>query len=112
MSHLNKLIEDSVSDRLKEAKDKGLNYHHEYEFIIDELARIRIEKCVSYGEARYLPMDLQMQRWLCYSDVYRKFIRLEQQMKTGSTEDLLETYRDLSNYAIMALQLLSRGQPK
>jgi hypothetical protein len=100
----------NAAQRIKEAQTKGLAYHSEYEMILDALARVRIAKCVAYGEARYIPMDKDMQRWLCYSDVYRKFIRLEQQMKTGSTEDLIETYSDLANYAIMALQLLSRKQ--
>jgi len=97
-------------DRILHAASEGLKYQAEYEGTVAELAEVRLKKCIQYGEARYEidPDNWTKQNWLCYSDVYRKFIRLDQQMETGSTEDLLETYQDLANYAIMAVQLLRR----
>lgn len=83
---------------------------HELEYlaVLKELTAIRNAKVASYGPKRYEPMDEELQRWLCYSDVYRKFIRLERQMRLWDVEGLLETYKDLANYAIMAVQLLGR----
>lgn len=102
-------IMQDYEDRAEKADIAGLAYQYEYERTIAHLAEIRLNKCIQYGEARYDPaMDTTKQLWLCYSDVYRKFIRLDQQMATGTTEDLLETYQDLANYAIMAVQLLRR----
>lgn len=102
-------IQEDYEDRVEKADAAGLEYQFEYEQTIAHLAEIRLQKCIQYGEARYNPcMEDKKQMWLCYSDVYRKFIRLDQQMATGTTEDLLETYQDLANYAIMAVQLLRR----
>lgn len=103
------LLSGNTRDRIIYAAEKlGLKYHVEYELSLDELAWIRLKKCAAYGERRYEATDPEFNRWMCYSDVYRKFIRLEEQMKTGSVEDLLETYRDLANYSIMAVQILGR----
>lgn len=100
----------SAQERLDAAKLHGLKFQQEYENVIAALAEIRLLKCVQYGERRYEGVEPTLQRYLCYSDVYRKFIRLETQMKQSghSNEALLETYSDLANYAIMAVQLLSR----
>lgn len=98
-----------LQERLAQAHANGLCYQVEYEETVAWLAAVRLDKCIAYGENRYDPANsAEFNHWMCYSDVYRKFIRLEQQMKTGSTEDLVETYSDLANYAIMAVQLLER----
>lgn len=98
-----------LKERLLTAQTHGLSYQEEYEETVAWLAAVRLDKCIAYGENRYNGDNSpEFNRWMCYSDVYRKFIRLEQQMKTGSTADLVETYSDLANYAIMAVQLLER----
>ena len=101
--------QEAFEQRMEKADVAKLEHQYEYECTLDYLAEIRLQKCIQYGEARYDPtMNHVKQKWLCYSDVYRKFIRLEQQMASGTTQDLLETYSDLANYAIMAVQLLRR----
>jgi predicted metal-binding protein len=98
-----------LRERLLTARTHKLCYQVEYEETVAWLACVRIDKCISYGENRYDPANsAEFNQWMCYSDVYRKFIRLEQQMKNSSVEDLIETYSDLANYAIMAVQLLER----
>lgn len=76
--------------------------------VLAELSNLRSEKLAEYGDERYREQDPVTVRWMCYSDVYRKYVRLRQQMERVDTEGLRETYRDLANYAIMAVQELDR----
>ena len=101
-------LTEALEVRVEDATRMGIKFQLEFEHAIAALAEIRLNKCGAYGERRYEVLDPEFNRWMCYSDVYRKFIRLEQQMKTGSVDELLETYRDLANYAIMAVQILGR----
>lgn len=83
-------------------------FHDEYVAVLIQLTRIRDAKVAAYGTKRYEHHSEHFNRWMCFSDVFRKFIRLEKQTETATTEELIETYSDLANYAIMAIQLLSR----
>lgn len=101
------------AEREAVADEKGIEFQRQYENVIAQLAEVRLRKCIEYGERRYRVDDPEFNRWMCYSDVYRKFIRLEKQMADVDPQapslgivNLLETYRDLANYAIMAVQLL------
>ncbi len=90
-------------------KNLCLRYQQEYIDALQRLAAIHEEKCLAYGEGRYDErLSQQFNRWMCFSDVYRKFIRLEQLTMDEADVDLLECYTDLANYAIMAVQILSR----
>lgn len=83
---------------------------NDYDKVQDDLRNVLISKLAQYGTKRYEEQDRVFNRWMCYSDVYRKFIRLEQQVHAGTAVDLIETYSDLANYAIMAIQLLKKEQ--
>lgn len=93
---------------MKKQKAEFDPYHMEFLDVLEKVARLRLEKVRQYGTSRYEIQDLATNRWLAYSDVLRKFIRLQEQMRSGGAEDLLETYQDLASYALMAVQLLSR----
>ncbi len=89
----------------------GLTTQARYEVLLDELATIRLEKVIAYGEARYKEKSDEFNMWMCYCDVYRKFIRLESLLKVNKNnkpdpEMLRDTYMDLANYALMAVQVL------
>ncbi len=80
-----------------------------YEEILKELSEIRKQKVIAYGEDRYLETDKEFNHWMCYSDIYRKFIRLKELTKNQTEgESLLDTYRDMANYSIMAIQILEQ----
>ena len=103
------MIRTPFEVRMARAELYGIKHQKGFEMVLDAMAEVRLDKCSAYGERRYENPDLDFNRWMCYSDVYRKFIRLEQQMKFGSVSDLRETYMDLANYAAMAIQLIDQG---
>lgn len=101
--------------RLSIARQKGIKTQDEFERLIDKLASMRLEKVIQYGEDRYHEDDLEFNLWMCYSDVYRKHIRLRQLTRDAAkggevSPALIDAYRDMANYAIMALQVLERKQ--
>ena len=90
-------------------KNPDLYYQQEYVDALQKLATIHESKCLLYGESRYNEdLSQQFNRWMCLSDVYRKFIRLEQLTIDEADDSLLECYVDLANYTIMAVQILGR----
>lgn len=93
---------------------KGPPTQADYERIIDELATIRMDKVISYGEDRYKDPDPEHRLLITYSDIYRKFIRLKEQMlrrePSADGESLRDNLLDLANYALMGVQLLD--EPK
>lgn len=85
-----------------------------YEEIIDEIATIRMNKVLSYGEDRYTdePTDQEHHLFITYSDIYRKYIRIKEfftkglsVLKAKDGESLRDAFLDLANYAIMGVQL-------
>ena len=97
--------------RLVSSSGHGLITHKRYEELLDELATIRLQKVIAYGEARYKEQSCEFNMWMCYCDVYRKFIRLESLLNVSkdsapNPELLRDTYMDLANYALMAVQVL------
>ncbi len=78
--------------------------------ILHEAKMIRDKKVADYGERRYLLTSPEFDGMLCFSDIYRKFIRLENYYKFKNKllvdEKLRDTYMDLINYAVMAVQIL------
>lgn len=103
---------EKLVERLNTARDKGVRFQEEFEHTMAEIGAIRLQKVIAYSEKRYEITDPETNRWLAYSDVLRKFIRLEQLMKTGTAEELLDNYRDLASYSIMACQILGRNKIK
>lgn len=101
-------VEDELVFRLSRATDAGLKYQEEYELVLSSLAAIRLQKCLEYGESRYEEVDPLFNRWMLFSDVHRKYIRLRQQLNRADLPGLIETYQDMANYAIMAVQMLKR----
>ena len=97
--------------RMSKANEAGLKTHEHFEMLIDELATLRLEKVVQYSEARYEEPDAVFNRLMVFSDIYRKFIRLKQQLWTDrdTTPDdhkLCTDLMDLASYCLMGVQLL------
>lgn len=94
------------------AIEYNLEFQKEFEDTLDKIALIRVQKCDQYGESRYRETDAEFNRWMLFSDVHRKYIRLRQQLRHGTNAGLIETYQDLAAYAIAAVQILSREKKK
>jgi hypothetical protein len=106
-------------ERLLAAREAGLGTQWEFERLVDEAATIRLNKVKRYGEDRYSPRHSpEFNRMMSFSDIYRKYIRVENMMMAGLTEDpdtgesLRDTLIDMSNYALMAVQVLALPAPK
>ena len=69
---------------------------------------LRFDKAREYGEDRYKEENWDHALTMCYSDVYRKFIRLRTQLDNNDVDGMRETLRDLANYAIMGVQEIDR----
>lgn len=89
----------------------------DYERVLEEIATIRMQKVLSYGEDRYTtdPAEQEHHLFITYSDVYRKFIRIKEfftrglkVMKAKDGESLRDAFLDLANYGIMGVQLLDK----
>lgn len=106
--------ESKRSERLTIATENRLLTQERYEELLEELAWQRLCKVIDYGEDRYYNHGKDFDHWMCFSDVYRKFIRLQTltrravQEEEPQNESLLDTYRDIANYAIMAVQILEK----
>jgi hypothetical protein len=77
-----------------------------------ELRDMLRDKLKQYGTNRYEAHNRDFNLWMAYCDVYRKFLRLEDLTRAASTgtesavPKLIDDYKDLANYAIMAIQIL------
>lgn len=87
----------------------------EFEDILIAMACIRKVKINQYGEGRLqLHKDERFRDVvMAYSDVHRKYIRLETQIfgagrDCGTDEDLIETFTDLAVYCVQAIQIMGR----
>lgn len=88
--------------------DDVLKHHAK---ILDELAKETFTKVKQYGTDRYEEESEDVNQWMCFSDVYRKTIRLRQLTEdsvpiSGGLDKLRETYLELANYGIMAVQII------
>lgn len=97
--------------RLDEADALGIRTQLEYERLLDLIASVRLAKVATYGESRYKEDDVEFNLWTCYSDVFRKHVRLRKLTSDSAragkpSAELIDTYLDIANYALMALQLL------
>lgn len=84
--------------------------HQGYDSVIRMLRKIHRAKLNQYGIDRYKEEDKRFALLMCYSDVYRKGIRLRtltEAVMAGegvSPGVLKDAYADMANYAIMAVQ--------
>jgi hypothetical protein len=99
--------------RIATARRLGLKHQGALEKVLDEIGTVRLTKCSHYGETRYSNADHDFNRFMTFSDVHRKYIRLEQQMRArgpDALKELRETYLDLAAYAAMGVQLIDAGR--
>lgn len=104
------VLQALVEDRLKIATHHKIKYQLGFEAVLAELAMLRLEKAIEYGESRYETRDAEFDHWMLFSDVHRKYIRLRQQMRNKNIPGMIESYTDIANYAAMAVQLLKKEQ--
>lgn len=89
--------------------------------VVEEAANLMIEKVNKYGNARYKRKNFDFDSKMIYSDVNRKFIRLEnitwnfenllseKDSRKILMEDLRESYIDTLNYCVIAMQLIDKN---
>ena len=92
----------------------------QYAEVIDELYDIFAAKIDQYGTDRYEGHDDQFNYWMCFSDIYRKTLRLKRlteislfakdalKERNEARAKLIDDYKDIANYAIMAIQILEK----
>lgn len=114
MSEIDLLIV-MLKDRIKSAQDVGLKTQIEYEKVLAEAAKIRVYKVVQYGEERLEEKDADLNLWMLYCDIWRKFSRLKRMirniLKNGdpdSIKKLRSDCLDMLNYGAMGVQIIDR----
>jgi len=105
----------ALKNRLKKAKKLGIITQQQYEQILSEGADLRLSKVADYGEERYDEEDWDVQLWMTYCDVWRKFSRIRQLIRNilenrdlESAKKLRDDYLDLLNYGAMGVQIMDR----
>lgn len=88
--------------------------------IVEEASNLTIEKINKYGDSRYKIKSFDYDSKMIYSDIFRKFIRIENitwnfdellkadNNKKELLEDLRETYLDSLNYNAIAIQIIDK----
>lgn len=96
--------------RMFRAAESGLEHQGSFEVVLAEMAELRLEKAIEYGEDRYQTerWTEEEELWMIFSDVYRKFIRMRQQVTAGDSEGMRESCRDIANYGAMGVQLIDK----
>ena len=98
--------------RLELARIDGIKTHPKFEELLEELAHERLTKVKQYGEKRYDVKTFSKLNhlWMCFGDVFRNYIRLEQltetALKTNELEDLRSTYLEIASYGLMGVQII------
>ncbi len=99
-----------------------MNIKTRYLKIQDELSKIHSDKLKQYGTGMY-ELGNPLKFWAAYFNVRRKTLRLQRLTETASSgwnqgdvtpayeindarAKLISDYKDLANYAIMAVQIL------
>ena len=95
-------------ERLKLSPSQG-----EFEEILENIATLRAQKVNKYGEDRYQEHTLEFDLKMAFSDVYRKYIRLEKAIWQIPLEEIdlaqvVEDSRDLGVYSLTNIQLLQK----
>jgi hypothetical protein len=85
----------------------------DYENILERMATIRACKVHDYGESRYNNPNIEFNYWMCFSDIHRKYIRLENiitKKKLKVKETIGDTLLDMANYCIMMFQIIEKNK--
>lgn len=97
---------DSPANRILVARETGLSFQESFEDVLAEMGSTRLEKATEYGEDRHEGWDVDEEDWMIFSDIYRKFIRLRQQVHNHDHAGMRSTCLDLANYGAMGVQLI------
>ena len=93
---------------------------HEFDTVICDLRCMVEDKLDQYGTSRYGGHSDAFNYWMCFSDIHRKILRLEALTSLACSvsanskdierarEKLIDDYKDIANYAIMAVQVLKK----
>jgi hypothetical protein len=90
-------------------KDIGPKVHSSLTRIADRLLTMWVDKVNGYGVKRYEPGNsFEFNVWMGFSDVYRKFIRLERLTENAAADgkissELTDAYADMALYCMSAL---------
>ena len=84
----------------------------EWDVVIDDLRQITAHKIQQYGVGMYLSNSEHFRFWAAYFNIRRKTLRLERLTMLAldgelpAKNKLISDYKDIANYAIMAVQIL------
>lgn len=106
-------LKSKVDRRTEQAYLNNITTQHQFEEILSEAADLRLAKVIQYGEERYFETDEEVQLWMTYCDVWRKFSRIRKLIKNilnnrdmESANKLRSDYLDLLNYGAMGVQII------
>ena len=95
-----------------------MNIEARYKQIQEELADIFLQKINQYGIGMYEEQSEQFRYWGAYFNIRRKTLRLHELtrrslfandalvIRNEARDKLIDDYKDIANYAIMAVQIL------
>jgi hypothetical protein len=89
--------------------------HNSMSLTADRALTMWVEKVKGYGLGRYKEDDWEFNLWMCFSDIYRKFIRLRTLTSGAMMGDpqtvaaLRDAYADLAVYALSNLVILEKS---
>lgn len=104
------------------ANKNDLKFHSHVERALDMALSLKIFKVLDYGENKYVRKSTSAMLWLAYSDVWKKFIRLEKltegacdparENRIKVMKKLRDDYMDIANYAIDAIAMIDEAANK
>lgn len=105
-----------IIERLPGTKSSTYSASIHYLDVVHRAKQLRDTKVADYGESRYQPTNPMFDEMMCYSDIHRKFIRLMNHYQNPSKplhhETIKETYTDMLNYCVLAIQMLEQHEKK
>ncbi len=104
------MLEPSTA-RIERARASGLKTQERYESLVSEMAELRLDKVLDYGEHRFnKTLSLKESKAVLWANLQRKFQRATNDLIHMPAEFKLDasdrdTYLDLANYALMVLEI-------
>ena len=107
-----------------DGKPAGGGHAIEFAWVLNAFQMIGNAKVDSYGDSRMLVESRDYDTKMLFSDLHRKHIRINEQMKTIkaliwiddetplNVDGLMETFSDLAVYAARGIQILRRLEEK
>lgn len=86
--------------------------HQEMIAITKRLLSMWVDKVRGYGASRYDRHALDFDAWMCFGDVHRKYIRMEQLTRAvasgdeSAMEPLIDAYADMALYCVSNIEIL------